>query len=340
MRKYRAGIIGLGRMGSTIDDEIRDSLISDWIPYSIASACKAINEIELVAGADIATEKLEAFKNRWGVKALYTDYMEMIRREQLDIVAICTRGDLHAQMGIDVSEAKVPMIYLEKAIACSMREADALLAACRRNGTLLNTGVLRRFNHRFQKAKELIQNGEIGQPKAVVHYGSASLLHGHIHSIDTLMFLLGDPKIKSVWGELIPRTLSIEENRLNDDPLAIYQLEFENGVEGWTINAGNWDFEILGTSGSIRSHNNGIEWTIRRYNSTSYLPFPNSTGPSSTVTCLRDLIEAYETGRPTLGNIEIAYRATEACFAIAESHLCKSRIGLPIKARDLYIWHV
>ncbi|HGE69992.1 TPA: Gfo/Idh/MocA family oxidoreductase, partial [Candidatus Poribacteria bacterium] len=155
MKKYRVAIVGLGRMASTIDDEVKDSL-SDWIPYSIASACQKIESVELVAGADILPEKREAFKQRWGVKALYEDYLEMIEKEKPDLVAICTKGDLHAEMGIKVASSGVPMIYLEKAIACSMKEADMLLEACRKNKTLLNTGVLRRFNRQYRKARQLI----------------------------------------------------------------------------------------------------------------------------------------------------------------------------------------
>ncbi|MGB9594965.1 MAG: Gfo/Idh/MocA family protein [Candidatus Poribacteria bacterium] len=344
MKKYRVAIVGLGRMASTIDDEVRDSL-SDWIPYSIASSCQAIESVELVAGADILPEKREAFKQRWGVKALYEDYLEMIEKEKPDLVAICTKGDLHAEMGTKVASAGVPMIYLEKAIACSMKEADMLLDACRKNKTLLNTGVLRRFNRQYRKARQLMESGEIGQVRAIAHYGATNLLHGHIHSVDTIMYLLGDPIAKSVWGELLPRSTKIENNRLDHDPSAIYQIEFDGGVEVWTINAGNWDFEVWGTAGSIKSTDNGTGWVIRKPSSqrrgaTTEISFPEVDGPSATVYCLLDLINAYEEGRQTIGNIEVTHRATEICLAIAESHIQGKRVNLPINNRDLYISHV
>ena len=57
MQKYRVAIVGLGRMASTIDDEVRDySAIT--LPYSIAASCQEIDKIDLVAGADILPEKL------------------------------------------------------------------------------------------------------------------------------------------------------------------------------------------------------------------------------------------------------------------------------------------
>ena len=344
MKKYRVAIVGLGRMASTIDDEVKDSL-SDWVPYSVASSCQVIESVELVAGADILPEKREAFKQRWGVKALYEDYLDMIDKEKPDLVAICTRGELHAEMGTRVAEAGVPMIYLEKAIACSMREADMLLLACRERKTLLNTGVLRRFNRQYHKARQIIESGEIGQVRAIAHYGATNLLHGHIHSVDTIMYLLGDPKAKSVWGELLPRNTKIENNRLGNDPSSIYQIEFDGGVEAYTINAGNWDFEVWGTGGSIRATDNGIGWAIRKpnpdkKNTIMDIPFPECEGSSATVACLEDLINAHEEGRQTIGNIEVTHHATEICLAVAESHIQGRRVDVPISNRDLYIWHV
>ena len=116
MKKYRLAIIGLGRMASTIDQEIIN-YPPVKLPYSIASSCQEIDRIELVAGADILSEKRSAFSSKWGVRALYQDYLEMITQEKPDIVAICTKGELHAEMAVQVAESGVKMIYLEEAIA-------------------------------------------------------------------------------------------------------------------------------------------------------------------------------------------------------------------------------
>lgn len=346
MKKYRVAIVGLGRMASTIDDEVRD-YPAITLPYSIAASCQEIDRIELAAGCDILPEKREAFQQRWGVTALYEDYLEMIAQEKPDLVAVCTRGELHAEMAIRVAEIGVPMLYLEKAMACSMREADAILRACQEHGTLFNTGVLRRFDSRYHKVRELMVAGEIGQIRAVVHYGATNLLHGHIHSIDTIMYLLGDPMAKSVWGELRPRDMRIENNRLDKDPSAIYHIEFDGGVEAWTVPAGMWDFEVWGVGGCIRTMNNGIDWSIRkpfrlseRHSIFREAELPRRKVRSATVALLEDLIDAYEQGRPTLGNVEVTHRATELCLAAAESHIQGRRVELPLANRELYVWHV
>ena len=66
-RKTRVAVIGLGRMGSTIDDEGHTKY-----PYSIAASTKASPHlVELVAGVDIIEEKRTAVTKRWGIEAVY-----------------------------------------------------------------------------------------------------------------------------------------------------------------------------------------------------------------------------------------------------------------------------
>src|SRR5262245_65825085 len=120
MKTYRLGIIGLGRMGSTIDAEV-EGYNAITLPYSIAAAAKAIPQLELAAGCDIVPAKNEAFRKKWGVDKTYTDYKEMLAAERLDVVAVCTPGPLHARMTVDAAEAGAPMIYCEKAMACCMK---------------------------------------------------------------------------------------------------------------------------------------------------------------------------------------------------------------------------
>ena len=337
---YRVAIIGLGRMGSTIDDEFPDRSP----PYSVAASCRASNRLQVVAGADIDAEKRAAFAERWGVSALYDDYVEMIRKEDPDMVAVCTRGHLHAEMATRAAEEGVGLIFCEKAIACSMLEADGLRKAVEENGARFNSAVLRRFDLRYHQARELIRQGEIGEPQAAVHYASTNLLHGHIHSIDTLSFLLDDPKVESIWGELNSIDHRIPANRLDEDPYGIFQLTFANGVAATSVPGGNWEFEVIGDRGSVRTFNNGDGLLLRKVQGERRrvaieVPVEQTPEHSPTQYCLEDLILAPEEGRPTLGHVEIAHHLTEVCLALAESHRQGRRISLPLENRSLYIFH-
>jgi predicted dehydrogenase len=360
MKTYRVGIVGLGRMGSTIDDEKHAVK-----PYSIAACCQEMDRLELVAGADLESGKREAFSERWNVDAVYENYLEMVENEHLDLVAICTtasglfkpareapdasfRGDSHADLTVSLANAGVPMLYVEKAIASSVSRADDILEAIQSSKTVFNSGVLRRYNQHYRAVKAAIDAGEIGEPKVATHFAAASLMHGHIHSIDTLSFLLGDPKIASIRGELLPHDTVIENNHIASDPPATYQLMFENGVYATSVPAGQWEFEILGTEGSIRSLNNGLGIQLRKPGGTSGkrqmwvdAPIEYVTPISHVISCLEDTVDAYEEGRPTLGPVEVAHHVTEACIAVAESHRAGGGwMDLPLKDRDLYIFHI
>ena len=360
MKTYRVGIIGLGRMGSTIDEEGHSDL-----PYSIAAACWASERLEVAAGCDLQADRREAFRAMWDVPALYESYLDMVEKEAPDLVAVCTtasglfkparsapdagfRGDSHAELAIGLAEAGVPMLYVEKAMASSMQKADEVRQACHGNAALLNTGVLRRFDNRYQVVREAIVAGRIGEPTAVVHFAASSLMHGHIHSIDTISYLLGDPEILSVRGELLPRGLEIEHRHLAEDPQATFQLILAGDVEAWSVPAAGWEFEVLGTEGSIRSLNNGAGAALRRQGGSGpgrepweETAFEFVTPRSPVVSCLEDLVEAHETGRLPLGHVDLTCHITEACIAVAESHARGGVwVDLPLAARDLYIFHV
>ena len=154
MKTYRVAIVGLGRMGSTLDQ-------------SIASASHVSERLEVVAGAETIPERRTAFQEKWGVERVYEDYQEMIEKEQPDLVGVCTtatglpkpgnrapstafRDDAHADMAVYAANAGVPMLFVEKAISCSVEKADEVLEACRKHGTAFNTGVLRRFSGAVQ----------------------------------------------------------------------------------------------------------------------------------------------------------------------------------------------
>ncbi|MDD9999560.1 MAG: Gfo/Idh/MocA family oxidoreductase [Rhodospirillaceae bacterium] len=364
MKTYRVGIIGLGRMGGTIDDEGHTPL-----PYSVAAACRASERLEIGAGCDLRSERREDFARRWGVQALYEDFRDMVREERPDLVAVCTtasglqkpareapdasfRGDSHAELAVALAEMGVPMLYVEKAMASSMAAADDIHDAVLKNGTVLNTGVLRRFDNRYGVVRDAVLRGDVGEPRAAVHYARSSLMHGHIHSIDTLSWLLGDPVIRSVRGEIDPLDYTIEGDHIPYDPIATYELDFEIGVRAWSIPAAGWEYEIIGTEGTIRSLNNGAGASLRRApldgrdhrkgrSAWEEMPFEFVTPKSTVVSCLEDLVRAYETGDQSLGHVKIAHHITEACIAVAESHRRDGTwVDLPLANRDLYIWHV
>ncbi|MBI4827269.1 MAG: Gfo/Idh/MocA family oxidoreductase [Nitrospinae bacterium] len=139
-RAYRVGIIGLGRIASLLeDDPLRGK------PATLAGAFAAHPKARIVAGCDINTERRGLFARRWGVKKLYADFHDMLARERLDIVAVASWTETHAEAVIAAARAGARGIYCEKPIAINLAQARRMIAACRRSGAAMVVGHERRW---------------------------------------------------------------------------------------------------------------------------------------------------------------------------------------------------
>ena len=355
-RKYRVGIVGCGRMGGTIDDELGESRAG--LPYSHAAAYKAVANTILVAAADTKPQKLASFCKRYGVDRCYTDYREMIDREKLDILSVTTPAASHAEATVFAAEHGVKGVYCEKAMACSLAEADAMKEACRGNKTAFNLGTSRRYNPGFQSMRELILGGTLGAPRSLVHPVDGSLLlHTGSHCFDTILFLLGDPEVEYVQATLgsythANGTVSAAEydpttncfqgrNAWESDP-AIHHaaMRFNNDVLAHVImTTGRYDFQVMCEQGTVSCSEGSRRWELellRKDRTLEAVPFPDFTPASSTVRCINDLICAIEAG--TLGHLETSHRGMEIAIAAAQSHIEGGRrIKPPVTNRSLLV---
>jgi predicted dehydrogenase len=147
MHTYRAALVGCGRMGAFIDNEVvgRGSTI---LPYSHAAGYEACERTDLIAGSDMRSDVLDKFGERYGVapEHRYTDYEEMIRTEQPEILSIATQPHHRAAVAHFAIEHGVRALYVEKPLCASMAEADALRAAAERNNVIVNMGTNRRWD--------------------------------------------------------------------------------------------------------------------------------------------------------------------------------------------------
>ncbi|MEZ4626085.1 MAG: Gfo/Idh/MocA family oxidoreductase [Thermomicrobiales bacterium] len=134
--KYKVAIIGTGRMGGLIEDEI--AVGSSSKPYGHFPAYAYIDDTEVVAVANRGEERLERFSKRFGITNTYLDYREMILKEQPDIVSITTPSLQRANPIIFCAENGVKAIYAEKGLSASLAEADAIAEAVRRNKVAFN----------------------------------------------------------------------------------------------------------------------------------------------------------------------------------------------------------
>ena len=346
MGNYRVGIAGCGRMAGTIDDEVvgYDAVI---LPYCHAAAYRALGSTHIVAAADINPEKTAAFSQRWKVPSTYSDYRQMIEKENLDILSVTTPATLHHEIVTFAANNGVRAIYCEKAMCCSLSEADDMVEACKRNDVKLNVGTLRRFHPGYHAMRELVMNGSIGEPKAAIAYSLGILMHTHSHTADTIRFLLGDPRANYVQGALSDPEYDKERNAFRKDPLvAMGHVSFLGDVHGFfSPSIGMYEFEVDCTKGAVRVLDNGTDWELRvlKKGAEKWLlhersGFPTFDRVSPTVRCITDLVTALETGSETQANPEVAREGMELSVGIALSHLKEgARVHLPLEDRALYI---
>ena len=189
MAKYRGGIIGLGWMGMLydlaerspdrfdVDDVDRPTPELDvrrefhyyenqgsvWVPTTYAEALVDRPEIDLVAGADRDVKRLQAFTERYGIDAVYTDALEMLREEALDIVAIATNTKGRADLTCAAVANGAQGIITDKPMCHSLEEADRMVGTCADAGVPLSCGAISTTHPSFAHARELVKGEAIGE---------------------------------------------------------------------------------------------------------------------------------------------------------------------------------
>lgn len=342
---YRAAIIGLGRMGSTFDDEMtRGGAI--FLPYAHAPSYVASPLVELVAGADPHAEQRAIFGERWRVTSdhLYADYREMVARERPDIVSVCTTARNRHQIVLDLVEAGVKAIWAEKPFALSLAEADAMVEACREHNVALAVNCSRRWNPYFIETRRLIETKELGELLQITAYCQCGISHNGSHIIDTVRYLAGGA-VNWVWGEME----SSEAAAADEDLMGNGYLAFENGARAYLrmmpTGVASWEFDVLGTKGRVRLVANcmEVEWTIllpgglRDRGLPAKVPFPLPTEVLGTgLNIVTDLTTALETGQsPRCSGVD-GLAALEVALALRESHRRGGvKVELPLADRSL-----
>lgn len=340
MRRYRVGVIGLGRISSTIDDEVQGHP-AIMLPYAHTACFREVEDVEVVAGADPYAEQRQAFSARWGIDHVYADYREMVEKENLDIVSVATSAKPRPEIVMALADAGVKGIYAEKPIALSLAEADAMVEKCRERGVVLAIGCTRRWDPWWAMARHLIADGQIGRVLQINAHGNAAISHNGSHMIDLIRFLAGD-EIEWVFGE----AESDEAARSDDDLRMNGYLAFRDGARAylrtWPSGAANWTVDIMGEAGTLRATGNGsdIEWwqpadggiLTRR-------PIPRPQRVESPgVLAIRDLVACIASGRKPQCSGKDGVAALETAIALRESHRKGGcRVDLPIADRSLAI---
>ena len=231
MKEYlRTGIIGLGGISGV------------HIPALMALPCARI-----AAVCDINEDRLAAAVDKTGAQG-YTDYRELLAREDIDIVHILTPHYLHAPMAIDTLRAG-KHVLTEKPMASELEDARAMIREADRSRGTLNVIFQNRYNASTVELKRVADSGEAGKllcARASICWhrtgpyytdsgwrgkwateGGGCLINQAIHTLDLLSYL-GGP-IRRVRGHVSTDTLD-DYIEVEDNCHAAF--EYENGAVG------------------------------------------------------------------------------------------------------------
>lgn len=147
--KVKVGLIGLG-------------LVSD----SHIKAFQSHRNAEVVAVCDLDEDHAKEVVAQYKIAKYYTDYNEMLKDEDINLIDICTPTFTHVNMTVAAAEAK-KNILCEKPFCMNLEEGILACEAVKKNGVTLTVEESYRFMTSILKAKEMIDAGEIGKPTQI-----------------------------------------------------------------------------------------------------------------------------------------------------------------------------
>ncbi|HET9907724.1 MAG TPA: Gfo/Idh/MocA family oxidoreductase, partial [Anaerolineales bacterium] len=267
-RPVRIGLIGAGQRGGHHLENYQQ------IPGA-----------EIVAIADINETLTKRVAAQYNIPNVYTDYHELLQRDDLDAVDICLHNNLHRPVAVAAMEAG-KHVYCEKPMAGSYADAKIMYDTAQSLGRKLQIQLFTLFRPETRAAKLLIDEGHLGElyharstgfrrrgrpyvdgygtPTFVQkrHSAGGALYDMGVYHIAGLLYLLGNPSVARITGKTYQKT-PMDSDREKDSGYDVEELglgfvHFANDVtldiiEAWAVHLDNIEgSSILGTLGGIR----------------------------------------------------------------------------------------
>ena len=222
----RAGFV---RVGGTEGDQVvrvrrggvtvRIGIIgSRFVANLHALAVRQVPGAELIAAASPNAEHAWAFHRQYEIPHVFQDYKDMLDSGFVDAVTVACPNDLHCEVTMAAAKAS-KHVFVDKPLALSLAECDRMIEACATAGVQLMYGENLCFAPKYVRAKELADEGALGEVYYVrqleCHYGPHSewfwdvmrsgggvLMDMGCHSIAFCRWAFGNSSIESVNAEI------------------------------------------------------------------------------------------------------------------------------------------
>jgi predicted dehydrogenase len=203
-KKVKVGIIGCGGIAN-----------GKHMP-----ALSKLGDVEMVAFCDLVLEKAEKAKEKYGAPEakVYTDYQELLKDPEIEVVHVCTPNRSHAPITIDALHAG-KHVMCEKPMAKTAADARKMVEAAKETGKKLTIGYQHRHKPEAIYLKSVIERGDLGEiyfAKAFAvrrrgtpnwgvflneyEQGGGPLIDIGTHSLDITLYLMNNYEPKMVVG--------------------------------------------------------------------------------------------------------------------------------------------
>jgi predicted dehydrogenase len=301
-------------------------------------------------------ERAAAAARELGVECA-PSYEALLARGDVDAVCLCTPSGLHAAQAIAAARAG-KHVLVEKPMALTLADADAMIAACRSAGVKLAVALQRRTETVYQSLRSAIAAGELGRltlgcasvpyfrPQAYYESatwrgtwaldGGGALMNQGIHLVDLLLWLMGDAEEVSARSATLAHAIEVED-------CVVASLRFGSGALGSLIatTAAAPGFphrvEVYGSEGGAQIEGECVvRWQDRSAKQRPVTAALADAGAGASATgisaaghtrIVADLVEAVGAGRAPLVPGEEGRRCLALVLAVYES----ARTGRPAR---------
>jgi len=156
MKPLNIGMVGYGFMGRTHSNAYCQT--SHFFPCEYKPVLKAVCARN--------KDKVEQFASTWGYESIETDWREMLKRDDIDVIDICTPNNIHKEIAIAAAKAG-KMILCEKPLAMNTAEGEEMCEAVEKAGVRNMVWYNYRRVPAVTLAKQLIDEGRLGK---IFHY--------------------------------------------------------------------------------------------------------------------------------------------------------------------------
>jgi len=226
---------------------IRTALIGyGKVAHLHAKALQQSQLAECVAVCGRNLDKATAFAEQYQLEA-YTDVAQMIDEQTIQAIIVCTPHPVHAESAVVAAEMGVHVL-VEKPLATTLEDCDAMIQACEKSGVKLGTISQRRFYEPALRVRRAIDEGKIDKPILVTvqmlgwrdkayydsdawrgtwdYEGGGLLVNQAPHQLDLLLWYMGEiAELTAYWDNLNHPYIEVEDT-------AVAILRFKNGALG------------------------------------------------------------------------------------------------------------